>query len=863
MMSERPAVTPASHWAAKWIWVPGTGKPYHFYLYARRTFELSAPPDVANLHTTASDRYVLFVNGTYVGRGPARSDPRRKSFDTHSVGELLRAGSNTVAIRAYYYGTPTHGTGQGREPADDAGWGTWSGNSYTVGERAGLWAQLDITEADGPTTTIATDSNWRVRPAAAWNRNVDLVNTLVGSIEVYDANADPPDWMSPDFDDEAWDSAHIVPQREEEWFLLEASELPKMREAEAFPARIVTVGEVIDMGRPGQTDIPKLLYQEPHFPLEYAAAAGTESVLTGESDAARFQSQFARQHGVRAPYVILDLGRQLFGFPRVRLRAAAGTILDMTYGQQLVNGRIPPAQHYGDRYVTRDGEQTWELAEYRQFRYLHITVRSLYDPVSIQSISVNEYTYPAEPVGAFESSDPLLNQLWQTCVDTTYLNMEDTMVHESYRERSVWATGDGSAGFNIVLAAFGALPLADRFLRMWPLSDRGDGMMKIAYPPDIATRHIHGQFLLQWSTRVREHYQFTGKRWVLEDIYPSVPRQINWFEPYRDEQGLLRELPGWNMVDWTPIDFRGANFITNAFYVAGLEDAAWLADQMGASDDARRWRAIASEVRDALRQVYWNDEIGLFKDAHFRGELTGVVSELANAMALQNGVATDEQAKRIVEHLAADDPRFAQSTPLTFGYVADGLFARGFAVEAIAMIHRRFQHMLAATDNPTMWELWWPFSGGYPVYSDADYALREHEHRVRPASVRSLAHTGGVLIGYVLATRVLGVAPTGPGFQTCTVHPRLGDLESARGAVPTPEGLLRVTCRKSERGTHVTLDVPPTVSADVVLECEPGTGQVLECDGARIDIGDGESAAKTHVRVESGPHEVALVTAEG
>ena len=50
------------------------------------------------------------------------------------------------------------------------------------------------------------------------------------------------------------------------------------------------------------------------------------------------------------------------------------------------------------------------------------------------------------------------------------------------------------------------------------------------------------------------------------------------------------------------------------------------------------------------------------------------------------------------------------------------------------MIRRRFRHMLAATDNPTIWELWWPFSGGYPIYDDAGHALRNASTAcVRPA----------------------------------------------------------------------------------------------------------------------------------
>ena len=95
-----PAVKSVRHWAGQWIWVKGEAKPRHFYLYARRAFELAAPARSALLRVTAADRYVLYINGVYVGRGPARSDPRRKSYDTYQVAQHLAPGANVVAIRA-------------------------------------------------------------------------------------------------------------------------------------------------------------------------------------------------------------------------------------------------------------------------------------------------------------------------------------------------------------------------------------------------------------------------------------------------------------------------------------------------------------------------------------------------------------------------------------------------------------------------------------------------------------------------------------------------------------------------------------------------------------------------------------------
>ncbi len=70
------------HWKARWIWTTGeTHRSFHYFLMARRDFDLGSTPRSAKLDITAFDRYVLYVNGEYVGRGPARSDARWKSYD--------------------------------------------------------------------------------------------------------------------------------------------------------------------------------------------------------------------------------------------------------------------------------------------------------------------------------------------------------------------------------------------------------------------------------------------------------------------------------------------------------------------------------------------------------------------------------------------------------------------------------------------------------------------------------------------------------------------------------------------------------------------------------------------------------------
>ncbi len=838
-------LTPSRRTAGRWIWIKGAAKPYNFYLYARGAVDVDGSPRSALLHVTASDRYLLYLNGAYVGRGPARSDPRFKTYDTYDVTGELRPGRNLIAVRAYHYGTPSRETG----------WGGMSGNGYTAGERAGLWLQVDLTDASGATFSTGTGPDWRVLPSPAFSTNTPLVNSgLVGSNEIYDASADIPDWTGPAYDDGEWDRAWLVPPRDQPWHTLEARDIPHLREAELAPARVTLVGELIDMGNARQSNIYEVIRDGLHFPLEHATATDVDAVLNDIPNSAQFQGVFVPGKGIRAPYVILDFGRQVFGYPRVRVEAEAGAILDLTYGQQLINGEVPGALSYADRYITRDGDQTWEAAEYKQFRYLYLAIRSTYAPVRVRSISLNEYTYPAKRRGSFECSDPVLTSLWRACVDTTDLHIEDTIVCDAYRERLPWNSGDGSHGLHGALMAYGDLAVNDRFLRQFITTDRGDGMLQMVFPRDNPPNHSIAQFLLQWSTRIREHYEYTGHRELLEQAYPSVRRQNDWFEPYRDELGLLRDMPEQNWLDWTPVDLRGANFSTNALYVNSLEDGAWLAEQLGHEDDRARWQAIADKVRAQLRERFWNDEHGVYEDSYYNGKLTGVAGELAQGFALLYGIATDEQVPRIGESLMGRGEPLFEASPLWYGYVPEGMLARGLGTQALRRMHGKYARMMSTHDNPTTWEGWDPFTAGTAITQDEHFAHRHTTHNVRPAGVRSLVHSGGVYIGWVLSTQVLGVRPGAPGMSHVRVHPRTGMLAWARGTFPTPGGDVRVEWRRSDRRTKIDLEVPDGMTADVVLDRAPDAPTFVTSDGQRVGTTDTDDPVS--VAVEAGRHTV-------
>ena len=389
----------------------------------------------------------------------------------------------------------------------------------------------------------------------------------------------------------------------------------------------------------------------------------------------------------------------------------------------------------------------------------------------------------------------------------------------------------------------------------------------MVYPPENAQRYVVANFLFQWSMRVREHYLHTGRRWVLEELYRSVPPQIDWYEPHRDADGLLRDLPLQNTLDWTANDLRGASFITNALYVGGLEDAAWLADRVGVARDAERWRRIAADVRETLRRKFWDEDRGLFWDSDRATGPDGVYSDISNAYAIHYGIAPPERVEAVARAIVEQYDDLVQATPLFFGYVADAILGAGLVDEGLDLIKRRYRPMLESTDNPMIWELWDPFTGGHRIVEDSDYAQRHDENHVRPMSTRSLAHTGGILVGYVLSTRVLGVTPTGPGFATCRIEPRPGSLPRVEGAFPTPHGDIWIRWRRMPSAQVLEAKIPRGVEAEIVIERAVDRAETLVYRGSRTPLDDAEAVAaagfvvtdaEVRTTVRSGPHEFIL-----
>ncbi len=147
----------------------------------RKTFTLATPPKTAELRIFADLRYLLWVNGHYVLRGPVRFDPKAPQFDVLDIATYLHPGRNSLAVMVL---------GRAR-------------NNAMMRHVPGLTAELRLIDPSGKTAIVKTDETWRCNDKTSYQTPVLKYNQGTWSDRV-DARILGDAWTKPDFNDTAW-----------------------------------------------------------------------------------------------------------------------------------------------------------------------------------------------------------------------------------------------------------------------------------------------------------------------------------------------------------------------------------------------------------------------------------------------------------------------------------------------------------------------------------------------------------------------------------------------------------------------------------------------------------------------------------
>lgn len=223
MVAERNAKV---DWQATWVWNDGEASPRNEWWCFRKTVDVPEKGwDRARLAITADSRYVLYVNGELVGRGPVRSWPFEQSYDLHEIGHLLNRGEpNTIAVLVLHFGVSTF---------------------YYIRGRGGLLAQLDLMRGGSVARTVGTDSSWKTTRHLGQDPSSPRMAPQQAFSERIDARAWDDAWLVGGYDDSGWEGVAIIgPTGTAPWEKLIPRDIPPLTEEVVYPSRVESLRQV-------------------------------------------------------------------------------------------------------------------------------------------------------------------------------------------------------------------------------------------------------------------------------------------------------------------------------------------------------------------------------------------------------------------------------------------------------------------------------------------------------------------------------------------------------------------------------------------------------------------------------------------
>ena len=256
----------------------------------------------------------------------------------------------------------------------------------------------------------------------------------------------------------------------------------------------------------------------------------------------------------------------------------------------------------------------------------------------------------------------------------------------------------------------------------------------------------------------------------------------------------------------------------NALYVIALDSAASIASYLGHKDDAARWSSRSKAVAAAINTYNFDNTVGAFFDGTCGSTYCATHAQDGNSLSIISGAANATRAKSALSYLSANNARFYGNSFYDNDLLSGGFSNRVYAFISYFEIEARFMTGLADSALEEIRRLY-----GWMETNDPGITMWEgirEEGQPYENGFTSMAHGWSTGVVPVLTNYILGVTPQGPGFSTFSVKPIPGDVQWAKGMVPTPHGPIRVAWDSNQAiglfymsvsspaGTKGTISVP-------------------------------------------------------
>ncbi|NWJ51456.1 MAG: hypothetical protein HXX14_11390 [Bacteroidetes bacterium] len=738
------------------IWSPSNPGGKQVYIAFRKSFNLSTVSNNASLKLFADSRYILWINGLYVLRGPCRFNPKRPEYDIINLHPFLKKGKNVIAVLVHHYANAINGRIMQHIP--------------------GLTAVLEMSGKE----ILRSDSSWRYNDKTRYLPSPKSWTTIP---DVIDARIDKEEWLSAKFDDSEWPFAKLIDGRQ--WGKMYPREIPLLKETELKGLKLLPSRQTLNAALPIELSAGK----EVLIDLGRMAMAYTMMELDADQG-----SELSMKYALR-----YENGKptEMYGVGNTYL-ARAGIQRFMTSDQwgchymllKCISGKI---KILGLSMIDR----RYPFQRLGNFKCNDETLNNLWN-MAVNTIEVTTDD-------GYGSDARERNEWLQDPAEPNFITTRVALVGPGNTGMRVFS--DPRLLKNIIRhAALSQLPNG-QILATFP-TDRG--------PEDC--HYVIDDYSCQWIEALKIYYDATGDKAFVKEMWPTLVAQINWFLAHRSPRGLLlaREYTSFD----NPLAYITCEGATiNAFFHQSLNDANYLGVVLGESEKASLFTQLAKELKVAFNKQLWNNTEEAYNSAYI-GDTLYAPTVHAQLIALDRDLVPENRKDAVrkwflenyknqgMKH-CCNNPDFKMmikqkcgiNMPVVYYWVFQELYRMNtdqMDQEVIQEIKRRWTPMVKYLCNIG--------------------TLGESFMNDKGEGSSEACHNYGALPAYFLSSFILGVRLDGPVWKKrVLIEPRLGDLTFAQGKVVTEFGVIPISWKKSKNGKSLAFhfSIPKGIRAEI------------------------------------------------
>ncbi|MBS1708685.1 MAG: family 78 glycoside hydrolase catalytic domain [Armatimonadetes bacterium] len=511
---------------------------------------------------------------------------------------------------------------------------------------------------------------------------------------------------------------------------------------------------------------------------------------------------------------VVDLGKNIAGHVRLKVRGTAGTRITLRYSEKLdgqgmiersqieqfMAKRTPPQPFQTDVYICKgQGTEVWEQRfSYAGFRYVEVT--GFPGMPTVDNFEGRFAHTDLESAGSFECSDEMLNKIQAATRAAYFSNAQSIPTDCPQREKNGW-TGDAHLAAEAGMMNFRSASFYTKWLGDYADDQKADGRFSLIIPSaGWGQDAIHPSWDSAFHIIADDMSRYLADDQMLTANYERLKKYVDTLYGRTVDDVV----PFDSLGDWVPWKTETPSQLTSSVML--INDARIVAKAallLGLHGDQRRYGDIAERVSAATAKKYYGP-------SQFEKS-----SQTALAIGLYFRVIPEGDRSAALAALIKNVE--------TQGHIDTGIIGAKFVLRVLSENGRTdLAYKLVTRREQPSWA-WWIEQGATTLWEDWK-------------GESSLNHImfGDVSNWMVQWIAGIGIDAASPGFKHFFVRPQVvGGMTWAKASHLSPYGWIKSSWRVEGGAFNLHVTVPPNSTATVFL---PGAHEGLAVGSGEHDF---------------------------